>query len=247
MFFSRSRATNRPESLRQYAEADHTVLEGRYAGHVNFSKLPELKLRKGLEEFEKYGTGLGAIMLPMQPGLVNGNSDKERRHALNINVFRDKTTYEPGAYMLVPDRVLEQQSGRHRLGNDMPAAGIVQLRDGDVFPVGKKYWLPEVGRDVNMLQNNPRLAKLYAGVHGDQGAFHVRDGELLWIDSGFKNRSVLIQVPAQEIPEPQAAEQHFLATQKLDIGALAVKNIALGSVFDEPAPLPADIHDATGH
>jgi hypothetical protein len=181
-------------------------------------------------------------MLPLQPGAVYAESGDERRSALNINVFRDKTTYAPGAYLLVPDDVLEHP-GRHRADrNPLPHAGVVSLRDGDVFPVGKKYWLPRVGYNVEHLHDNPRLARIYAGVHGDQGAFHVRDGELIWIDSGLINRSILIQAHDQ-ISTPQAAEQDFVPTANMGMSVLAVNGIR--SVFQAPAEI-SGLHDVTG-
>jgi len=136
--------------LRQYPQAKHQVLEGRYAGHVNFSHLPELPLRKGLRRFSEYGAGLGAIMLPLQPGAVYTESDNDRRRALNINVFRDKQSYKPGAHLLVPDDALEHP-GRHR-PNQGSHSGVISLVDGDVFPIGKKHWLPLVGYNVDQLK-----------------------------------------------------------------------------------------------
>lgn len=242
-----SRTAFRPDNLRQYPTAENTVLEGRAVGSVNFSHLPELPLRKGLESFNDIGVGLGAIMLPPPPGYgYNELTRDELRNILNINVFRDKTTYAPGAYLLVPDDVLEQP-GRHRPGraSNYGRSGIVSLRDGDTFPVGKNTWLPAVGFDVGRLNHIPYLGRVYSSVHSEQGLFQVRNGELIWTDKGHINRSILIQAPTDSIPTAQIAEQGYAPTRQFDAATIAASGIR--SVFEAPAAVPTDLHDATGH
>jgi|GEM_PF-2917669 len=230
------------EILRHHPEAKPPQqLAGRYAGDVNFGYMPTMPLDKETRHFESVGDSLGGIILPEPAGLVNPFTAAEGRRALSINVFRDKTTDEPGAYLIVTDNALERD-GRHR-NKHFEYSGVVSLKEGDTLPVGRKSWLPLVGFAVDKLQYNPYMAQMYDRVHSEQGIFHVHNGDLLWTDTGHTNRSMLVQNPERFTPE-QIAHQDFLPAGRL---AMAGADVHVQSVFAEPAPLPADLHDATGH
>jgi hypothetical protein len=248
----RRSADSLPPARFSYPNTHQITLEGRRAGVVNFSQLPEAVPAEDvrMQLLEPLGPSLGAIVLPPQPGSHVVDTNDDRRRALRINAFRDRSAAEYGAtaYILATDAALEQisqHSSRKQPEGPLEGEGIITLIEGDRFPVGRKYWLPYVGTHVELVETDSKLKRMYGGTHSDQGVFRVEDGELLYEDHGHKNRADLIHggPKIEPLTEQSGFKESFVQTGRVGVAGAGVQ---IGSVFHAPAEV-SGLHDATGH